>query len=63
MSQRRLPGSLVRPALRMIGASFAGQRTATMPPSMANSAGPIRAGRSAGNLPRQDAVRVTSDSS
>ena len=37
----RLP---LPPALRMIGSSSSGQRTATMPPSMPNSTGPMRAG-------------------
>ncbi len=48
MSQRLVPGSHMAPALRMIGASSAGQRTATMPPTMPNST--VRAGRSGGGV-------------
>ena len=44
MSQRRLPGPHKPPALRMSGSSSCGQRTATIPPSMPNSTGPMRAG-------------------
>jgi hypothetical protein len=57
MNQRRVPGSQVPPALRMIGASSAGQRTATIPPTILNSTGPMRAGTSTGGLTRRASRR------
>jgi hypothetical protein len=44
-SQRRLLGSHMPPARRRMWAKSCGQRTATMRPNLANSTGPMRAGR------------------
>jgi hypothetical protein len=44
-SQRRVPGSHMPPARCRMWAKSCGQRTATMRPNSANSAGPMRAGR------------------
>jgi hypothetical protein len=48
-SQRRELGSHMAPARLRIWTKSAGQRKATIPPSIPNSPGPIREGRGAGN--------------
>jgi hypothetical protein len=47
-SQRRVPGSHMPPARCRMWANSRGQRTATMRPNLANSTGPMRAGRGGG---------------